>query len=163
MSSPELSFEPLTVDNIGDFEAESIASTSPYYDLPVNSLASLKRLQILDVARGNGLGNEFGAYSSDSEHQLVGGGSYLNLLGKLSIGCWVATGFRGRGFGHRIAGSIEEIAIAAFPSQRLIEVQIHPDNVGSQRIFLARGYEPTYRCDNEGNGIYQKRLIPVVA
>jgi GNAT superfamily N-acetyltransferase len=163
MSSLELCFVPLTVDTIGDIEAESAASSTPYYDLPTNGLASVKRLQVIETVRAGGFGDELAAYTNDDERLLVGGGSYLCLLGKLSIGCWVASGFRGQGFGHQIAGSIEELAIAAFPRQRLIEVQIHPDNTGSQKIFTARGYVPTHRNDKDGNGIYQKRLIPAIA
>lgn len=154
---------PLTADNIGDVEAVSALSSTPYYELPVNALASAKSLQIIDTVRDGGCGDELLAYATESERWLVGGGSYLCILGKLSIGCWVASGFRGQGYGHQIAGTIEDLAIADFPQQGLIEVQIHPDNTGSQKIFTARGYEPTGHRDSEGNDIFQKQLVPVMS
>lgn len=158
MGDAELHLEPLSWGNIGDIMTEGPVSSTPYYELPATYLEALKKMTMLDKIRDLGMGNEFAAYTDTEEYPLVGGGEVMCILGRLTLGYWVATNFRRAGLGTSITGRLEAYAAESFPGKQHIEADIHSENLRSQSFARAIGFEPTGRQTPKGLHIFRKRL-----
>ena len=158
MGGTELRLEPISWGNVEDIMAEGPTSGTPYYELPTSYLEVLKKITMLDKIRALGMGNEFAAYTDTEEHSLVGGGEVMCILGRLTLGYWVAADFRRAGVGSRIAGRLEAYAAESFPRKQHIEADIHSDNLSSQSFARSIGFAPTGRRTARGLHVYSKRL-----
>lgn len=62
------------------------------------------------------------------------------------IGYSIASEFRGKGYGHIILQLVaNEIRKNHFEIERLV-AKVKPDNIASNKLFIAEGYEMEYMC-----------------